>query len=174
VEFEWDPAKAEANLRKHGVSLDFATGVFFDPHRIEQPEDCDYDGEIREQVIGLVQGFVLFVVFTVRFDTIRIISATNTGMVRFRYDPDNPPTMTEEQLQTLRDLRDEDIDLSEMPERLTGWRRVSDLVPDENKQQVTLRLDADLLAYFKSTGKRYQSRINAVLRAYMLAQRDSL
>jgi uncharacterized protein (DUF4415 family) len=61
-----------------------------------------------------------------------------------------------------------------MPERLTGWRRVSDLVPDENKQQVTLRLDADLLAYFKSTGKRYQSRINAVLRAYMLAQRDSL
>ncbi len=83
--------------------------------------------------------------------------------------------MTEEQLQALRDLRDEDIDLSEMPERLTGWRRVSlpvmDLVPEENKQQVTLRLDADLLAFFRGTGKRYQSRINAVLREYMLAQR---
>ena len=83
--------------------------------------------------------------------------------------------MTEEQLQALRDLRDEDIDLSDMPERLTGWRRASqpvmDLAPEENKQQITLRLDAEVLAFFKSTGKRYQSRINAALREYMLAHR---
>lgn len=100
------------------------------------------------------------------------MSISDTGLVRFKYDPKNPPTMTEEQLQALRDLRDEDIDYSDIPpQRGTGWRRVSDLVPEENKQQITLRLDAEVLAFFKSTGKRYQSRINAALREYMLAHR---
>jgi len=95
-------------------------------------------------------------------------------MVTYRYDPENPPVLTAEEQQawdSLKDLRDEDIDLSDMPERLTGWRRVSDLVPEENKQQITLRLDAEVLAFFKGTGKRYQSRINAALREYMLAHR---
>ena len=45
------------------------------------------------------------------------------------------------------------------------------LIPAENKQQVTLRLDADVLDFFKETGKRYQSRINAALREYMAAHR---
>ena len=94
-------------------------------------------------------------------------------LVTFRYDPNNPPTMTEEQLQALRDLRDEHIDFSDIPNQAgtTGWRRVSDHVPTENKQQITLRLDADLPAFFKSTGKRHQTRINAALREYMLSQK---
>jgi uncharacterized protein (DUF4415 family) len=46
-------------------------------------------------------------------------------------------------------------------------------VPQENKQQVTLRVDADVLEFFKKTGKRYQSRINAVLREYMKAHRKT-
>jgi uncharacterized protein (DUF4415 family) len=37
------------------------------------------------------------------------------------------------------------------------------------KQQVTLRIDRDVLEYFRSTGKGWQSRINNVLRAYMEA-----
>ena len=39
----------------------------------------------------------------------------------------------------------------------------------QNKQQVTLRLDRDVLAFFKKTGKGYQTRLNAVLRTYMEA-----
>jgi uncharacterized protein (DUF4415 family) len=93
--------------------------------------------------------------------------------VYFHLDPANPPTMTPEQMQALRDLRDEDIDLSDMPERTTGWRRVSELIPAENKQQITLRLDADLIAFFRATGRRYQSRINAALREYVSAQKKS-
>jgi uncharacterized protein (DUF4415 family) len=101
------------------------------------------------------------------------MSTSDTELVRFKLDPKNPPTMTPEQLQALRDLRDQDIDLREIPDQShrAGWRRVSDLVPEENKQQITLRLDAEVLAFFKSTGKRYQSRINAALREYMLAHR---
>jgi uncharacterized protein (DUF4415 family) len=108
------------------------------------------------------------------------MSSKSTGAVTYRLDPDNPPTLSAEEQQawdSLKDLRDEDIDYSDIPpQRGAGWRRASqpvmDLVPEENKQQITLRLDAEVLTFFKSTGKRYQSRINAALREYMLAHRN--
>lgn len=53
------------------------------------------------------------------------------------------------------------------------WSRPGALVSAENKQQITLRLDAEVLAFFKNTGERYQSRINAVLREYVRAHRDT-
>jgi len=78
-------------------------------------------------------------------------------------------------MQALRDLRDEDIDLSDIPPLpSTGWRRVSELVPAENKQQITLRLDADVIEFFRATGRRYQSRINAALREYVNANKKAL
>lgn len=40
----------------------------------------------------------------------------------------------------------------------------------ETKEQITLRLDADVLRHFRSAGKGYQSRINAVLKSYVAAQ----
>jgi uncharacterized protein (DUF4415 family) len=83
--------------------------------------------------------------------------------------------MTDAEMQTLRELRDDEIDFSDIPPQpSTGWRRVSELVPAENKQQITLRLDADLIAFFRSTGRRYQSRINAALREYVTAQKKAL
>ena len=103
------------------------------------------------------------------------MSSSTTGMVQFRLDPDNPPQMTPEQMQALRELRDEDIDFSDIPPLTgAGWRRVSDLVPDENKRQITLRLDADVIAFFRGTGRRYQSRMNAVLRAYVIAHKKAV
>lgn len=45
------------------------------------------------------------------------------------------------------------------------------LKPAPRKQQITLRVDADVLAWFKRRGKGYQSHINALLRAYMEAHR---
>lgn len=110
------------------------------------------------------------------------MSDESTGMITYHLDPDNPPALTPEEQRAwdrLKDLRDEDIDFSDIPPlgNTTGWRRatppVMDLVPEENKQQITLRLDAEVLAFFKATGKRYQSRINAVLREYMLAHRNT-
>ena len=99
----------------------------------------------------------------------------STKTVYFRLDPANPPTMTPEQMQALRDLSDEDIDYSDIPPLpTTGWRRVSELVPAENKQQITLRLDAELIAFFRATGRRYQSRINAALREYVTAQKKAV
>jgi uncharacterized protein (DUF4415 family) len=83
--------------------------------------------------------------------------------------------MSEEQMQALRDLRDEDIDYSDIPPLpTTGWRRVSELIPEGNKQQITLRLDADVIQFFRGTGRRYQSRINAALREYVNAQKKAV
>ncbi len=75
MEFEWDPAKAKANLRKHRVAFDYATRVFRDLNRIERPDEGYHEGEERWQVLGRVEEFVLVVVYTVRWDRIRIISA---------------------------------------------------------------------------------------------------
>jgi predicted P-loop ATPase/GTPase len=45
------------------------------------------------------------------------------------------------------------------------------IVTPEPKQMVSMRLDPDVLEFFRSHGKGYQTRINAVLRAYMAAQK---
>ena len=78
--------------------------------------------------------------------------------------------MSEETKARLAAIKDEDIDFSDIPASPVDaeWTRPGALIPD-TKQQVTLRLDRDVLDYFRHTGKRYQTRINSVLRAYMLA-----
>ncbi|MGO9005922.1 MAG: BrnA antitoxin family protein [Beijerinckiaceae bacterium] len=45
------------------------------------------------------------------------------------------------------------------------------LRPKENKRQVTMRFDADVLEFFQTTGRGWQTRMNAVLRSFMERQR---
>lgn len=73
--FEWDPGKAAANERLHGVSFDAATGVFTDPFAIEFIDDRENYGELRYLVIGMVDQRLLYVAYTMRGEAIRIISA---------------------------------------------------------------------------------------------------
>jgi uncharacterized DUF497 family protein/uncharacterized protein (DUF4415 family) len=186
VEFEWDGTKAEANLRKPKVSFRKASEVFDDLARLDDIDASQSHGEDRWVTIGRVEDTLLTVIYTQRNDRIRLISArrqpimskNSTGLVTFRREPGKPVVLTPEEKklwEQMKNMREEDIDLSDIPDQgsKTGWRRISDLVPEQNKQQVTLRLDADLLAFFKSTGRRYQSRINAVLREYMNANKAS-
>ena len=67
-------------------------------------------------------------------------------------------------------LRDEDIDLSDSPELGADFFAHAILWPGP-KQQITLRLDPDVLKFFKKHGRGYQTAINAVLRKYMEARR---
>ena len=69
-------------------------------------------------------------------------------------------------------LRDEDIDYSGIPELDADFFRKARVVVPPRKQQLTIRLDSDVLAWLKGQGKGYQSRINAILRAYYDAHRD--
>ncbi len=91
-----------------------------------------------------------------------------TTTTTFQLDPANPPTLTSAQAKRLDAISNADIDLSDSPE-LTAefWKEVN---PASGKSQVTLRLDRDVLAYFRLQGARYQTRINNVLRAYMHAR----
>ena len=66
-------------------------------------------------------------------------------------------------------MRDEDIDYSEIPKQGVDFFANAILWPGP-KQQITLRLDPDILKFFKKHGRGYQTTINAVLRKYMEAQ----
>lgn len=75
ADFEWDPAKAEANLRKHGVSFLKAIQIYSDSARVELSDFSDERHEDRWLAIGRVEPHILLVVFTQREGRIRLISA---------------------------------------------------------------------------------------------------
>ena len=74
--FEFDPAKAAANLKKHGVSFDEAATVFDDPLSSTLPDDQHSDDENRWITVGRsIKRRLLFVVYTEDDSRIRIIGA---------------------------------------------------------------------------------------------------
>ncbi len=74
--YEWDPAKAASNLRKHGVSFAEGASVFLDPLAVTFDDPDHSDEEDREITIGVSSELrVLFVSNCARGDRIRIISA---------------------------------------------------------------------------------------------------
>ncbi len=72
--FEWDQAKEQSNIAKHRLDFRTASRVFLDPFLLEFEDDRCYE-ETRWNVIGAVEGRILFVTYTERNDRIRIISA---------------------------------------------------------------------------------------------------
>lgn len=76
LEFEWDPAKAELNLKEHGISFDEATTIFRDTLSITISDPDHSDSEDRFIDIGMSHRMQLLVVsYAERKDKIRIISA---------------------------------------------------------------------------------------------------
>ena len=73
--FEWDDAKAVANLAKHGVSFEQARDAFGDPFAIEFVDYREDYGEDRLILLGMVDSRILVVAYTLRGDKVRIISA---------------------------------------------------------------------------------------------------
>jgi uncharacterized protein (DUF4415 family) len=52
------------------------------------------------------------------------------------------------------------------------WKYAKVVYPETSKEQITVRLDADILEWFKTQGRGYQTRMNAVLRSYYEAHKD--
>ncbi|MGH7332073.1 MAG: BrnT family toxin [Candidatus Rokuibacteriota bacterium] len=76
MQFEWDPAKATANRKKHRVGFHEAATVLEDPLSTTFPDETHSEEEARFVTIGAsTRGTVLVVAHTERNDTIRIISA---------------------------------------------------------------------------------------------------
>lgn len=68
--------------------------------------------------------------------------------------------LTEEELEASIDYEEEGYPI---------WETLR-AIPDPRKQQITLRLDGDVIDWFKSQGPGYQTRMNAVLCSYMQAK----
>jgi uncharacterized DUF497 family protein len=90
MNYEWDPAKAKANLATHGVSFTEAVTVLEDDFALTR-EDPDSEGEQRFVTLGMSSSAnLLVVVYTHReSDVIRIISAWRANRrQRLRYETD--------------------------------------------------------------------------------------
>jgi uncharacterized protein len=61
MRFSWHPAKAESNLKKHGVSFAIAIRAFTDPFALSDQDRIE-GGERRWQTLGLVEGHLLLLV----------------------------------------------------------------------------------------------------------------
>lgn len=101
----------------------------------------------------------------------------NAGnIVKLTLDPNKPPKLTDAQkkrLTAVATMPDDQIDYSDAPVLPDAFWVAAERVGSTNKSQVTLRLDAEVLEFFKGTGRRYQTRINAVLLAYVEAQKKA-
>ncbi|WP_111565041.1 BrnA antitoxin family protein [Rhizobium sp.] len=76
-----------------------------------------------------------------------------------RYDKELSP-------EELTALADEDIDTSDIPELDDSFWSKAELVEREGTEQVTLRIKKSVLQFYRSSGKGYQTRMNAVLESY--------
>jgi uncharacterized DUF497 family protein len=78
LRFEWDPRKAAANLRKHGVSFEEARAVFLDEDALLQPDEEHSDDEARFLLLGIsgrLRTLVVCHCYRREEEVIRIISA---------------------------------------------------------------------------------------------------
>ncbi len=101
----------------------------------------------------------------------------SSGLSRLARPPsvneDDMSKVTRQQADELRRLGEKpeaEIDTEDMPE-LTDWSDAQrGVFYRPLKKQITLRLDADVLAWFRAQGDRYQTRINEALREYIKNQ----
>ena len=81
------------------------------------------------------------------------------------------PQVDETDWKRIDAMKDEEIDFSDIPELTPEMfaRAVlrRNFVPIPRKTQLTLRIDSDVVDWYKQQGRGYQTRINALLRAYM-------
>ena len=89
---------------------------------------------------------------------------------------ENIPPIDEERIKKLKKMRDSDIDVSDMPAltqeqlaRFVPAKLLNRSLYRPVKVPVKINYDADVLEWFRSFGKGYQTRMNAALREYMLS-----
>lgn len=101
------------------------------------------------------------------------VSAKRTPKSTPKFEPVPLPGGGRADLARLRRLSDAEIARTSPPELANlpdDFWTSAELVEPVAKEPISLRVDTDVLAWFRAQGPRYQSRMNAVLRAYMQAK----
>ncbi len=91
-----------------------------------------------------------------------------------QYKAEELPKTTKTDWQRLDAMADEDIDTSDIPELDEEWFKTAKVILPPKKKAISLRVDLEVLEWFKSKakGRGYQTLMNAVLEAYVKAQKD--
>ena len=147
----------------------------------EKVDDRQSYGETRIAAIGAVDGVAIFMAYTIRGGRYRIISARREQV---EMSEERIIRRSSSDLRTgktdwarLKALTEEEIDEAArsdpdaQPTDDEFWKGAA-LVMPETKQPVSIRLDRDVLDWFRKDGRGYQTRMNAVLRSYMNANRE--
>ena len=178
--FEWDAAKNSANIAKHGIDFEDAIRIFDGPVLEKEDTRKDYR-ETRYVAFGVADARQLVVVYTQRGERRRVISQGERMLVnekrivrstskrkrrRGRTDWARVDALTDREVEKTARA---DPDAAPILDR--EWFRTARLVLPERKVPISLRMDREVVDWFKAHGKRYQSRMNAVLKAYVQAQR---
>jgi uncharacterized protein (DUF4415 family) len=146
--------------------------VFDDPH-VLSIQDRVVEGEERWQTVGMVSGAVLFVAHTYREATggevIRLISARK-AIAHEGEHMQRAKNAQADEIRALKRMKDREIDTTDIPPVLDWSKAVVGKFYRPIKKPLTIRLDADVLAWLKGQGKGYQTRINALLRSSMERQ----
>jgi uncharacterized protein (DUF4415 family) len=188
IRFEWDPAKAASNLRKHGVGFDTAKRVFTDPFALMKLDRVE-GGEQRWEWWKTTSYSWLHIRFMTKINPAgqlrssasfrleqpieRKGDAMSKTIVRQDFDLAAPPPLTEAEraeLTALASRPDSAIDYSDIPPLTEEfWKNaVRNPFYKPTKTSTTVRIDSDVLLWLRAQGKGYQSRINAILRREML------
>jgi uncharacterized DUF497 family protein len=89
MNFEWDESKNDACFADRGLDFRYAIRAFFDPNRMIQADTRHSYGEERYQLMGKIEQRVFVVVYTLRRDVIRIISARKANQRETKRYEDN-------------------------------------------------------------------------------------
>ena len=76
-------------------------------------------------------------------------------------------TISPQRIEELKNMPDSAIDTSDIPELDRDFWDNAKLVQPRTKQAISIRLDSDVLDWFKNQGKGYQSSIDSVLKSYV-------
>ncbi len=79
MEFEFDPIKAASNEAKHGIAFEYGLRAFADPNNVVFDVSRAHDNERRLKLVGVIDGIIVTVVYTMRGEVIRLISARRSN-----------------------------------------------------------------------------------------------
>jgi uncharacterized protein (DUF4415 family) len=167
--FEWDEEKRQSNLAKHYIDFRDAVRVF--------------DGPVFETA-GSRRGKIASS-RSARWKTSKSLlstqcAASDGGLFqqggriamkgKITRTTSNSRTKGKTDFRRLRQMRDADIDDSDIPKLDRSFWKHAKLTMPEPKDRLTIRVDHDVVEWLKRAGSGYQTRINAILRSYMKAQ----
>jgi uncharacterized protein (DUF4415 family) len=170
LEFEWDESKAKLNLEKHGASFLTAAAIFSHERleRIDDREDYGWcagslsAGSKRRCIVSSTRGAKK--------------TSSASSAPKGRANMKKKHTMARHSLSEIDAMRARGLDRTRAnaprAESLGEdfWKSACVAMPP-GKTSVHLRLDSDVVEWFKSHGKGHLTRMNAVLRAYVEAQK---